>query len=275
MHAEQELQKIEEPPASQKSSEETQIKMVDTECEVITTVSTPLGLDTQTQTVSSTNIVPTPQVIESTVTPTDNLEWQRQQGQLDASRTAASLRSATSLMGTSVAPTQVAVTTTLAVVGGVVHEESDMMEDAEQVPVGSVVPNTERYVWPGHQDAQYIDVFPSEMSINQTDPALRLDPDEGWRLLYPFMGPGVRRLQVNTPVNLARMVLINKTLQELLVSISYLQYEADLLGQMQNRLNCIYSSMHGLRFDTEALYEFMRALASEQLNPMIIPPDIL
>lgn len=72
-----------------------------------------------------------------------------------------------------------------------------------------------------------------------------------------------------------QLFLINKTLQELLVSISYLQYEADLLEQMQNRLNCIYSSMHGLRFDTEALYEFMRALASEQLNPMIIPPDIL
>ena len=31
----------------------------------------------------------------------------------------------------------------------------------------------------------------------------------------------------------------------------------------------------GLDCDTEALYEFMKALASEQLNPMIIPPDIL
>ena len=34
----------------------------------------------------------------------------------------------------------------------------------------------------------------------------------------------------------------------------------------------MYSSIHGLRFDTDSLYEFMRALASEQLNPMIIPP---
>ena len=72
-----------------------------------------------------------------------------------------------------------------------------------------------------------------------------------------------------------QLFLINKTIQELLVSISYLQYEADLLEQMQNRLNHIYSSMHGLCFDTEALYEFMRALALEQLNPMIIPPDVL
>ena len=47
------------------------------------------------------------------------------------------------------------------------------------------------------------------------------------------------------------------------------------LDQMQNRLNHMYSSIHGLRFHTDALYEFMRALASEQLNPMIIPPDVL
>ena len=48
-----------------------------------------------------------------------------------------------------------------------------------------------------------------------------------------------------------------------------------LLTQMQNRLNRIYSSIHGLPFNTDSLYEFMRALASEQLNPMIIPSDIL
>ena len=47
------------------------------------------------------------------------------------------------------------------------------------------------------------------------------------------------------------------------------------LDQIQNRLNHLYSSIHGFRFDTDALYEFMKALASEQLNPMIIPPDVL
>ena len=54
-----------------------------------------------------------------------------------------------------------------------------------------------------------------------------------------------------------------------------MKYETDLLDQMQNRLYHMYSSIHGLRFDTDSLYEFMRALASEQLNPMIIPPNIL
>ena len=37
----------------------------------------------------------------------------------------------------------------------------------------------------------------------------------------------------------------------------------------------MYSSIHGLRFDTDSLYEFMRVLASEKLNPTIIPLDIL
>ena len=47
--------------------------------------------------------------------------------------------------------------------------------------------------------------FPLEMTLNQGDSDLRLDPEEGWKLLYPFTEPGVRRLQVNTPVNLTRM----------------------------------------------------------------------
>ena len=60
-----------------------------------------------------------------------------------------------------------------------------------------------------------------------------------------------------------------------MIAVSYLKYETDLVDQMQNRINRMYSSIHGLWFDMDSLYEFMRALASEQLNPMIIPPDIL
>ena len=72
-----------------------------------------------------------------------------------------------------------------------------------------------------------------------------------------------------------KLLVINKTLQELMITVSYLKYETDLVDQMQNRMNRMYSSIHGLRFDTDSLYEFMQALASKQLNPMIIPPDIL
>ena len=72
-----------------------------------------------------------------------------------------------------------------------------------------------------------------------------------------------------------KLLIINKTLQDLLIAVSYMKYETDLVDQMQNRMNRMYSSIHGLQFDTDSLYEFMRALTSEQLNPMIIPPDIL
>ena len=33
--------------------------------------------------------------------------------------------------------------------------------------------------------------------------------------------------------------------------------------------------LYDLRGDTESLYKYMRALASQELNPMIILPDIL
>ena len=72
-----------------------------------------------------------------------------------------------------------------------------------------------------------------------------------------------------------KLLIINKTLQDLLIAVSYMKYETDLFNQMQNRLNRMYSSIHGLRFDTDSLYEFMKALAFEQLNPMIIPPNVL
>ena len=37
----------------------------------------------------------------------------------------------------------------------------------------------------------------------------------------------------------------------------------------------MHTSLYALRGDIESLYEYMRALASQELNPMIIPPDIL
>ena len=72
-----------------------------------------------------------------------------------------------------------------------------------------------------------------------------------------------------------KLLIINKTLQDLLIAFSYMKYETDLVVQMQNCMNRMYSSIHRLHFDMDSLFEFMRALASEQLNPMIIPPDVL
>ena len=91
----------------------------------------------------------------------EELDRQREQGRLDALRTAATLRGMSDSMRTSMAPSQVAVTTTSAVVGGLELEVTKSLEPPRQIPVGSIAPNTERYIWPGHPDAQYIDVFPS------------------------------------------------------------------------------------------------------------------
>ena len=37
----------------------------------------------------------------------------------------------------------------------------------------------------------------------------------------------------------------------------------------------MHSSLYALRGDVDSLYGYMRALASQELNPMIIPSDIL
>ena len=72
-----------------------------------------------------------------------------------------------------------------------------------------------------------------------------------------------------------KMFVINKTLQDVMWSINVLQYESDVLHSFQTRIYRVHTSLYALRGDTESLYEYMRALASQELNPMIIPPDIL
>ena len=58
-------------------------------------------------------------------------------------------------------------------------------------------------------------------------------------------------------------------------NIDVMQYESNLMHFFQNKLYRVYSSLYALQSDTESLFEYMRALASQELNPMIIPPDIL
>ena len=48
-----------------------------------------------------------------------------------------------------------------------------------------------------------------------------------------------------------------------------------MLHYFQARILRVHSSFYALRGDVDSLYEYMRALASQELNPMIIPPDIL
>ena len=72
-----------------------------------------------------------------------------------------------------------------------------------------------------------------------------------------------------------KMFIINKTLQDVMWLINVLRYESDVIHYFQSRMFRVHTSLYALRGDIESLYEHMRALASQELNPMIIPPDIL
>ena len=72
-----------------------------------------------------------------------------------------------------------------------------------------------------------------------------------------------------------KMFIMNKTIQDIMRHISFLQYESDLLNYFQTRIFRSHSSLYSLKENVDSLYEYMRALASQELNPMLVPPDIL
>ena len=72
-----------------------------------------------------------------------------------------------------------------------------------------------------------------------------------------------------------KMFVINKTLHHIMWNIDDLHYESNMLHYFQTRIHRVHTSLYALRGDTKSLYEYMRTLASQELNPMIIPPAIL
>ena len=44
---------------------------------------------------------------------------------------------------------------------------------------------------------------------------------------------------------------------------------------MQMCITCIYTAIYALKEDMDALYEYMRVSSTQQLNLLIMPPDIL
>ena len=72
-----------------------------------------------------------------------------------------------------------------------------------------------------------------------------------------------------------KMFIINSTLQHLMWNIDSLQYESNILHYFQTRIYRVHTSLYALRGDTKSLFDHMRVLTSQELNPMIIPPDIL
>ena len=54
-----------------------------------------------------------------------------------------------------------------------------------------------------------------------------------------------------------------------------MQDKSNILHYFQTRIYRVHTSLYALWGDTESLFEYMRVLASQELNPMIIPPDVL
>ena len=72
-----------------------------------------------------------------------------------------------------------------------------------------------------------------------------------------------------------KMTIMNKTIQQIMWNLDSMQYETNLLHFFQNKLYTVYTSLYALQLDTDSLLEYTRALASQELNPMIIPSNIL
>ena len=73
----------------------------------------------------------------------------------------------------------------------------------------------------------------------------------------------------------SKLMILNKTLQSMMVQLSYFRYQKNLVDNMQMCINHLYTAIYALKEDIDALYEYMRVLSTQQLNPLIIPPDIL
>ena len=72
-----------------------------------------------------------------------------------------------------------------------------------------------------------------------------------------------------------KMLILNKTLQHLMWTIDAIRYETSVIHFFQAKIHHAYTSLYALQGDIDSLFEYMRILASQELNPTIIPPDVL
>ena len=127
-------------------------------------------------------------------------------------------------------------------------------------------------------------VFSNSISINKIKKNLRILQDQNLlqdkqiKALAGHLNPTMAH--VNRHENMlyeldTKLMVLNKILQSIMVQLSYFRYESNLIDHMQLRINRIYTAVYALKEDIDALYEYMRVLTTQQLNPLIIPPDIL
>ena len=72
-----------------------------------------------------------------------------------------------------------------------------------------------------------------------------------------------------------KLLKLNKTLQNLMWTIDVIRYENSVLHYFQARIYHVYTSLYALCGDVDSLFEYMRVLATQELNPAIIPPGVL
>ena len=72
-----------------------------------------------------------------------------------------------------------------------------------------------------------------------------------------------------------KMFIINSTLRHLMWNFDSMQYKSNILHYFQTRIYRVHTSLYALWGDTDSLFEYMRVLGSQELNPLIISPDIL
>ena len=72
-----------------------------------------------------------------------------------------------------------------------------------------------------------------------------------------------------------KVFIINSTIQHLIWHFDAMHYESNVIHYFQTRISQVHTSLYALHGDTDSLFEYMRILATQELNPTIIPPDIL
>ena len=72
-----------------------------------------------------------------------------------------------------------------------------------------------------------------------------------------------------------KVFIISSTIQCLIWHFNAMCYESNIIHYFQTRISRGHTSLYALCGDTDSLFEYMRILASQEINPTNIPPDIL
>ena len=62
----------------------------------------------------------------------------------------------------------------------------------------------------------------------------------------------------------SKLMILNRTFQNVMVQLSYFRYKNNLIDNIQMRINRIYTAIYALKEDIDALYEYMRVLSNQQ-----------